>query len=175
MRRAIVTGMLVLALGAAACGDDDEQEIPAPAATPAATPTFDPATAGERAEPTKAARDARPGAELRARLDAGEVAVVDLTGQMGIRPKTIEFAKGGRLEALRWSRWGDREAVARGTMTGVVCEPTCAQGTVISAPATITLSRPVACPSGRFFDRGRIEVESEDPAAQSTSWLAAPC
>jgi hypothetical protein len=175
MRRAIVTGMLVLALGAGACGDDAEQEIAAPAATPAPTPTFDPATAGERAEPTKAALDARPDAALRARLDAGEVAVVDLVGHMGIRPATLEFAKGGRLEGLRWTTWSDREAVGAGTMTGVVCEPTCAQGTKISAPATITLTRPVACPAGRFFDRGRIQVESDDPAAQSTSWLAAPC
>ncbi len=175
MRRLALALLLAVSLGFAACGGDEEREIPAPAATPAATPTFDPATAGERAEPTKAAREARPGPELRARLDAGEVAVVDLTGRMDIRPKTLEFAKGGRLEGLRWSSWGDRAAVGHGTMTGVVCEPTCAQGTTINAPATITLSQPTACPAGRFFDRGRIEVESDDPAAQSTSWLAAPC
>lgn len=175
MRRGPIALLLALSLVPAACGGDDEREIDAPAATPVATPTFDPATAGERAEPTKAARQARPSAELRAQLDAGEVAVVDLTGRMGIRPKALEFAKGGRLEGLRWTTWGDRAAVGHGTMTGVVCEPTCAQGTTISAPATITLSRPTACPTGRFFDRGRIEVESDDPAAQSTSWLAAPC
>jgi hypothetical protein len=172
MRRGALIGLLLLALGLPACGADEEQPV---VATPVATPTFDPATAGERAEPTKAARDARPGAELQARLDAGEVAVVDLTGHIGIRPRTLEFAKGGRLENLKWSRWGDRQAVGSGRMTGVVCEPTCAQGTLITAPATITLTRPVACPAGRFFDRGRIEAESDDPAAQSTSWLAAPC
>ena len=174
MRRRALIGALVLALGLAACGDEEEATM-APAATPAATPTFDPATAGERAEPTKAARDARPDAELRARLDAGEIAVVDLTGHIGIRPRTLEFAKGGRLEALEWTSWGDREAVGSGRMTGIVCEPTCAQGTTITVPATITLSRPVACPAGRFFDRGRIDVDSDDPAAESTSWLAAPC
>jgi hypothetical protein len=172
MRRAIVIGMAALGL-VAGCGGD-EQEVPAPASTPVPTPAFT-EPAGARAEPTKAARDAKPGAALRARLDAGEVAVVDLVGQMGIEPATLEFAKGGRLEGLRWTSWGDREAVGSGTMTGVVCEPTCAQGTTISSPATITLSKPVVCPSGRFFDRGRIEVESDDPAAQSTSWLAAPC
>jgi hypothetical protein len=174
MRRAIVTGMLVLALGATGCGDD-EREFAAPASTPVPTPTFDPATAGENAEPTKAAREAKPDTALRAQLDAGDVAVVDLTGEMGIRPARLEFAKGGRLEDLEWSSWSDREAVGTGTMTGVVCEPTCAQGTTISAPATITLSQPIVCPAGRFFDRGRIEVESDDPAAASTSWLAAPC
>ena len=175
MVRAILCGLVTLAVALAGCGSDDERETVAPVATPAATPTFDPATAGERAEPTKAARDARPDAALRARLDAGEAAVVDLVGHIGIEPARLEFAKGGRLEGLRWTNWSDREAVGSGTMTGVVCEPTCAQGTKISAPATITLSRPVACPTGRFFDRGRIRVESDDPAAQSTSWLAAPC
>jgi hypothetical protein len=174
MRRGLLIGLVALALGAAACGDDPEREIAAPAATPTPTPTFA-AAAGANAEPTKAARDAEPDAELAARLDAGEVAVVDLVGTIGIRPTALEFAKGGRLEGLRWTTWDDREAVGHGTMTGVVCEPTCAQGTEISAPATITLSRPVACPAGRFFDRGKIEVESDDPAAASTSWLAAPC
>jgi hypothetical protein len=60
-------------------------------------------------------------------------------------------------------------------MVGLVCDPTCAQGTTITVPATITLSRPVACPDGRFFDRARIEPASSDPDAESTSWLAAPC
>ena len=60
-------------------------------------------------------------------------------------------------------------------MEGVVCDPNCGQGRLIRAPATIRLSRPVACPGGRFFDRGRIEVDSDDPRAASTSWLAAPC
>ena len=60
-------------------------------------------------------------------------------------------------------------------MVGLVCNPTCAQGTTIAVPATITLSRPVACPRGRFFGRGAVDVDSSDPDAESTSWLAAPC
>ncbi len=173
LRSAVI--VVVLALGLAACGGDEQEAALAPAATPVATPTFDPATAGEHAEPTKAAREAEPDGAVQAALDAGSVAVVDLTGHIRIEPRTLEFAKGGRLEGLAWSRWTDRQAVGTGTMVGVVCSPTCAQGTRITAPATITLTAPVACPAGRFFDRGRIEVESDDPAAQSTSWLAAPC
>jgi hypothetical protein len=169
--RMILVALLVAAL--AGCGSDPEQ-VASSTSTPTPTPTFS-AEAGANAEPTKAARDAKPSPALAARLDAGDVAVVDLVGEMGIEPPTLEFAKGGRLEDLRWTSWSDRTAVGHGTMTGVVCEPTCAQGTTISAPATITLSRPVACPAGRFFDRGKIEVESDDPAAASTSWLAAPC
>jgi hypothetical protein len=125
--------------------------------------------------PTKAALDAKPDARLRGRLAAGEVALVDLTGHIGIRPRAIDFAKGGRLEGLVWSHWDDRAAEASGRMVGVVCQPDCGRGTLIDAPATIRLSRPVACRAGRFFDRGRIAVSSDDPNAQSTSWLAAPC
>jgi hypothetical protein len=125
--------------------------------------------------PTKAALDARPGAELRARLDAGAVALVDLAGRMEIRPREIDFANGGRMVDVEWRRWDGRGAEGRGRMIGVVCEPDCGRGTRIDADATIRLSEPVACPHGRFFDRGRIEVDSDRPEARSTSWLAAPC
>jgi hypothetical protein len=170
MKRVIFLLPLALLLGA--CGSSDE-ERPLPPVAATATPQAD--YRPPDAEPTKAARDARPGRGLAARLDAGEVALVDLVGRIGIRPHKIEFAKDGRMEDVEWSHWGDRKAVGRGTVFGLVCDPTCAQGTTISVPATITLSRPVACPSGRFFDRGRIDVESDDPDAESTSWLAAPC
>ena len=162
----------------AGCGGT-ETSTPAPVATiddgvpdeQAATPVsklVDPL-------PTKAALDARPDARLHDRLAAGEVALVDLTGHIAIRPRAIDFAKGGRLEGLVWSRWDARSAAAKGRMVGVVCRSDCGHGTVLEAPATIRLSRPVACPYGRFFDRGRIAVSSDDPDAQSTSWLAAPC
>jgi hypothetical protein len=171
MRRPTVCALLALTLCAAACGSSEDQAPPAPVATAA------PAAAGEPADPqpTKAAEDARPGPRLKARLDAGEVALVDMVGRIGIRPRSIEFAKGGRMEDVEWTRWTDRGAEGSGRMVGLVCDPTCAQGTTITVPATITLRQPVACPTGRFFDRGRIEVASDDPDAQSTSWLAAPC
>ena len=171
--RAAACALLALALVAPACGSSDD-EAPAPAPVATASP---PPGAGEPvdARPTKAALDARPGRRLAARLDAGEVALVDLVGRIGIRPRAIEFAKGGRMEDVEWSRWDDRGAEGSGRMVGLVCNPTCAQGTTITVPATIVLSQPVACPAGRFFDRGRIEVESDDPDAQSASWLAAPC
>jgi hypothetical protein len=171
MRRALLYALLALAF--AGCGARD-QDVPPPVplggggAPEAGSTTGDPV-------PTKAAREAEPPRRLAARLAAGETALVDLTGRIGIRPRAIEFAKGGRIEAVRWSRWTDRTAVGSGRMVGLVCDPTCAQGTTITVPATITLSRPVACPDGRFFDRARIEPASADPDAESTSWLAAPC
>lgn len=125
--------------------------------------------------PTQAAVDARPSAELRARLGAGATAVVDLEGRMGIEPRELTFATGGRMVGVTWERWDDRGAVGRGRLVGVVCDPDCGHGRRIEAAATIELSEPVACPRGRFFDRGRVEVASDEPEAESTSWLAAPC
>jgi hypothetical protein len=170
MRRAIVC--VALALLAGACGSEEER---LPPVVPLATGTPEAGSAAADPVPTKAAREARPGPLLAARLDAGEVAVVDLTGRIGIRPRAVEFAKGGRMEDLEWSVWGDRRAVGSGRMVGLVCNPTCAHGTTITVPATITLSAPVACPRGRFFGRGKVDADSSDPDAESTSWLAAPC
>ncbi|HTE61138.1 MAG TPA: hypothetical protein VK631_12365 [Solirubrobacteraceae bacterium] len=173
MRAGFGAALVSLALFSSACGSSsDEVEPPAPiAAPPSAAAPSEPADP----QPTKAAEDARPGPRLQARLDAGAVALVDLRGRIGIQPRALEFAKGGRMEDVEWSRWTDRGAEGTGRMVGLVCDPTCAQGTTIAVPATITLSQPLACPAGRFFDRGRIEVASDDPDAQSTSWLAAPC
>jgi hypothetical protein len=172
MRSAAAAVLVALALVASACGASEDESSPGPVATTAPPPA---SSEPVEARPTKAAEDARPGQRLKARLDAGEVALVDMVGRIGIRPRAIEFAKGGRMEDVEWSRWSDTGAEGSGRMVGLVCDPTCAQGTTITVPATITLSQPVACPAGRFFDRGRIEVESDDPDAQSTSWLAAPC
>jgi hypothetical protein len=170
MRRA--TMWTLLALVAAGCGAPDE-EAPAPLVVGNGTPEA--GSVVREPEPTKAAKEARPGPRLAARLAAGETGLVDLTGRIGIRPRELSFAKGGRMEAVEWSRWTDRSAVGTGRMVGIVCDPTCAHGTTITVPATITLSRPVACPEGRFFDRAKIEAASDDPDAESTSWLAAPC
>lgn len=161
--RALVLAALLLALLGAGCGAGPEH-----AAAPAPEAPRD-------VDPTVAAREARPDAATAARLEAGEVALVDLQGAIGIRPRTLEFAKGGRMEDVTWSAWTDTGAEGRGTMVGLVCDPSCAQGTKLSVPATIVLGEPVACPAGRFFDRARIEVSSSDPDAPSTSWLAAPC
>jgi hypothetical protein len=172
MRRRVPIALLI-ALAAAGCGGDDSGGAPA-RSVPARTPT-QPASELADPAPTKAARDARPDRALAARLQDGAVAVVDRVGRMGIRPSQIDFAHGGRLYGLKWRRWGDHGAEGSGTMAGVVCEPSCGNGRLLRAPARIRLSEPVACPRGRFFDRARIDVVSDDPHADSTSWLAAPC
>jgi hypothetical protein len=171
MRRLLPIALLVALL--AGCGGDDSADKPA-RSLPVATPSQGGSEVADPL-PTKAALAARPSGALKSQLAGGAVAVVDLTGRMGIRPARIVFAHGGRLDGLKWRRWGDRGAEATGTMAGVVCDPNCGGGRLIRAPARIRLSQPVACPRGRFFDRARIDVVSDDPHADSTSWLAAPC
>jgi hypothetical protein len=170
---------LLLALAVTGCGDARRERAQPPAAT-VDDGVADAQAARHASElvdplPTKAALEAAPDAALARRLEAGAVAVVDLAGRMAIRPRALAFAKDGRLVHLVWTRWDVRGAQARGRLEGVVCQPDCGHGTRIEAPAVITLTRPVACPSGRFFDRSRIVVASDDPDARSTSWLAAPC
>jgi hypothetical protein len=176
MRRWVL--LLVLCCPAAGCGFGGGDDEPRPVATiddgVSAEDAARPAHEIAPPLPTPAALAASPGPRLRARLDAGESALVDRAGRIGIRLRDIQFAKGGRLENVEWSSWTDREAAGRGLMVGVICEPTCAQGSLIEVPATITLSDPVACPDGRFFDRARIEV-APDVETKPTSWLAAPC
>lgn len=177
MRRMLLLLLCLPAAGCAFGGGDDDERRPIALVDDGVSAENAARPAHEIADPlpTPAALAARPDASLRARLDAGESALVDRVGRIGIRLRTIEFAKGGRMEDVEWSRWTDRAAEGSGRMIGVVCDPTCAQGTRIAVPATIALSDPVACPGGRFFDRARIEVASDDPEAQPTSWLAAPC
>jgi hypothetical protein len=177
MRRLLL--LLALCCPAAGCGFGGEDEAPRPVATVddgvSAEDAARPAHELAPPLPTPAALAARPGPELRARLDAGESALVDRVGRIGIRLREIDFAKGGQLEDVEWSSWTDSAAEGRGRLVALVCDPTCAQGTLVEVPATITLSDPVACPDGRFFDRARIDVASDDVEAEPTSWLAAPC
>ena len=181
MSRLLLIALLLLALPWSGClglGGEDERPAGAPAPIDDGVSAEDrarPALSVADAEPTRAALAAKPDAALRAQLDAGSVALVDLVGGIGIRPRSITFATGGRLSDLEWQRWDDRGAEGTGQMEGVVCDPDCARGRLVSGRATIRLSSPVACPAGRFFDRGVVEVASDDPEAKSNSWLAAPC
>jgi hypothetical protein len=177
--RALALVALLAALLWSGCIGADDQPAQAPVATVddgvSAEDAARPAISLVDPIPTDAALAARPSAALRRRLDAGAVALVDLSGRIGIRPRAVDIAKDAGLVDVEWQRWDDRGAEGRGRMIGVLCDPDCGRGRRIEAPATITLSEPVACPKGRFFDRSRVKVESDDPADQVTSWLAAPC
>ena len=105
MSRLLLIALLALVLPWSGCLAGDEDELgPQPAATiddgVSAEDAARPVLSLVEPEPTEAALAAKPGAALRAQLDAGAVALVDLTGEIGIRPEAITFAKGGRMLEL---------------------------------------------------------------------------
>lgn len=54
-----------------------------------------------------------------------------------------------RFFNLRWRRWGQRVARARGTFPANDCDPYCARGTITNRPMSVALSRPRMC-AGRL-------------------------
>ena len=162
MRGATVAdALLALALALGGCGGDEERGPPRRRADPKGD--WGARAPGAASAPARrAAAQGAAGRALRARLDAGEVArrrrrpgaIGDPAARRSSSPRA------GTLEDLEWSRWTTGGAEGSGTMTGVVCEPTCARGTTIAVPGDDPLSRPVGVPAGRFFDRARVEVES---------------
>jgi len=133
------------------------------------------ASKGIRHLPTMAAERAKPDAGMQARLDEGEVAVVDLTGRIGIRPEKLAIASGGELSKLDWTRWDAEGAEGTGELRALVCDPDCARGVLEYRRVRIELSEPTTCPRGRFFGASSVEAEDTRPADQPTSYLAAPC
>ena len=182
MSRRLATLACLTALAApllAGCGEAEEA---APPQRPAQVKDPDVraeeirrATRGIEHVPTMAAARARPNAEMQARLDAGEVAVVDLTGRIGIRPARLEIASGGLLTKIEWTRWDAEGAEGTGDLRALVCDPDCARGVLEYRDVRIELSRPTACPRGRFFGASAVEARDTRPADQPTSYLAAPC
>ena len=128
-------------------------------------------------EPTRAALAAKPDAALRAQLDAGSVALVDLVG--GDRdPPALDHLRHRRAAAatLEWQRWDDRGAEGTGRLEGVVCDPDCARGRAdLRAGDDPPLRSPSPARPGASSTAATIEVASDDPDADSNSWLAAPC
>ena len=52
---------------------------------------------------------------------------------------------------ITWSSWGQTAATARGTFVQNNCAPTCAEGTFVRYPATLSLSVPTTTKYGRLF------------------------
>ena len=50
---------------------------------------------------------------------------------------------------LVWQGWGQATSTGRGTISYVVCNPDCANGTQRQAPGVITVGRLQVCPNGR--------------------------
>jgi hypothetical protein len=89
-----------------------------------------------------------------------------------VRPASVVIACADAnlyVSGLRWSRWGSSDAVATGTAHENDCTPYCAAGHFHTYPATLRLSFPVSCVTGRrefstlrwrFAGRGSSETLS---------------
>lgn len=69
--------------------------------------------------------------------------IADCGGKPLSEPASLLLAcgDGGRmLHDLTWTGWGEPTATARGTVSEVVCEPSCVNGYEVRSPATVTVS-----------------------------------
>ena len=76
------------------------------------------------------------------------------TAGTSVEPSAIVLACGdgnASLTSLSWSSWTPTTAVATGYYTHNTCTPDCANGTFVSAPASVRLGYPVETSAGREF------------------------
>jgi len=68
--------------------------------------------------------------------------VVSCTNEMQTKPAIITPSADGAvyIRALTWSNWGAATAVGSGTLERDNCQPSCANGTDVPYPVTVTLS-----------------------------------
>lgn len=171
--------LLSAAVVLAGCGLTPDERVVNPGG-----PRLDPHVYGPR---TASAAVAIPVGRPRARpaspavasaLAAGVVGVVDVSGRVGVRPRTLETSSDGVLEHVRWERWDAAGARGSGRLRILDCDPSCAIGRVRSLPATVTLSAVRECGGRFYFDAAAVRV---DPArspvrgSQPASYVRAPC
>jgi hypothetical protein len=160
MKRLVVCALLV-----AGCGGAGSE-------LPVATPTIDMSQYGPRhavAGATPAPIKLPP---LHGTVAAGDVGVVDISGLVAARPKSLQTSTDASLEQLAWSSWGDGGASASGEFHVLDCQPNCATGHTRSVAATVELSDVRVCDGRRYFGRAVVKLAS-GPAP--TSYVRAPC
>jgi hypothetical protein len=105
-------------------------------------------------------------------VPAGEVGVVDISGRVSARPRTLPTSTDGSLQRLVWSSWSADGAAASGEFRVLDCQPNCATGHTRTVPATVELSGVKTCEGRRYFGRAVVKLAS-GPAP--TSYVRAPC
>ena len=87
-----------------------------------------------------------------------------------VKPASFILACGdgnAALEHLRWTSWTATAATATGSFTHNTCIPDCADGTFVSAPATVRLSYPMQTGAGMQFST--IRYTHADRSAPGSS------
>jgi hypothetical protein len=157
--------LLLCALLLCGCGGTSSE-------LPAATPTIDMSQFG----PRHAVGGATPAPiklpPLHGTLPPGEIGVVDISGLVAARPKTLQTSSDASLQGLVWSSWAEDGASGSGEFRVLDCQPNCAIGHTRKVPATIALSDVKTCDGRRYFGRAVVKLAS-GPAP--TSYVRAPC
>src|SRR5262245_59703582 len=124
--------LLVLALLVAGCGSSSSE-------LPAATPTIDMSRFG----PRHAVAGATPAPiklpALHGTVPAGEIGVVDISGLVSARPKTLQTSADASLQGIAWSSWSSEGASGSGEFSVLDCQPNCATGHRRQVGATVSL------------------------------------
>ena len=126
--------------------------------------------AGRRSGRVQGAKDGAAAAQDElAGNDAGPTPVpppklpTDLAGGEGganfvERPSQIVVGNHEVLEHISWSSWGRDTASGTATLSGVDCNPTCAEGTPTHDSVTLTASDPTFNPNDvRYYSKLRVE------------------
>jgi hypothetical protein len=160
MRRVLLCALLVCGCGGAS------SELPA------ATPTIDMSRFG----PRHAVAGATPAPiqlpALHGTVPAGDLGVVDISGLVSARPKTLQTSADASLRRLVWSSWSPGGASGSGEFNVLECQPNCATGQTRRVAATVALSDVKVCEGRRYFGRAVVKLAS-GPAP--TSYVRAPC
>jgi hypothetical protein len=166
--------VLAACLAAAGCGGGDKET----AATPAAGTGGEPPAATESVAPEATAQPLGYGPGAKARLAAGAIGVVDLANRAAIEPQKMDVNNEQKLDGLRWSGWGNPSTTGRGEVDTLVCDPTCANGTLERSTAVIVLSKPRRCGGSRFYTRSTLtykEPKTGRTRAPETYLRTPPC
>jgi len=160
MRRLLLCALLLCGCGASS------PELPA------ATPTIDMSRFGPRhaVAGTTPAPIKLPA--LHGGVPGGEIGVVDISGLVAARPKTLQTSADASVERLSWSSWGDEGAAGSGEFLVQDCQPNCATGHTRRVAATVALSDVKTCDGRRYYGRAVVKLAS-GPAP--TSYVRAPC
>ena len=153
MRALAAVAVMGLVLALAACGGSEREAPMRVKATGTPPPVGTP-------EPLHYVGDARTA------LKGGAIAVVDNANRVAVAPARMDVNREQTLSGLRWSAWGSKFASARGDVTTLICDPTCAQGINQESRAKIVLSAPKRCGDRRFYTRSSMTYE--DPETGET-------
>jgi hypothetical protein len=162
--------VVVSCLALAGCGGGGEEEQAAPVSKAGG--------AGVKIPPGPTPQPLGYDAGAKPALAAGAIGVVDLRNKVGVEPDTMDVNREQRLERLRWSGWGSARATGRGGVRTLVCEPSCANGTIEESTAVIVLSAPKRCGERRLYTRSTMTYDDRETGktrAPATYLRTPPC